>query len=396
MIIYNNVWLANLLIREEAERARKADAISTDEQKKIAEKYPVGFYTPNIFIRVGLFILTCIIVLFSGGLITLMASDMHIIDTWGYYLFLGIITYISLEAMVKSNNHYKSGVDDALMWISGGLFVAAFIIIQFKTTNDISYSRISFFMFLLALYYAMRFTDMLMTAVSLLALIVTIFLVWKDLSSWGMSTMPFLLMIVCSCFYLLSKGVIGKKNAIHYTNCLSIIQIISLLILYFAGNYLIVQSLSTTEAYGGTYGWGDTKAAKVPFAAFFWIWTISLPFVYIYLGLRKKDVILLRSGLLLVAIAVFTFRAYYHVMPVEGALCIIGAILLGLSYGVIKYLKIPKHGFTYEDLNEDNLMDKLKVESLIISETFSGTQAQNDQTRFGGGDFGGGGASGNF
>ncbi|WP_449435710.1 hypothetical protein [Pedobacter steynii] len=64
MIIYNNIWLANLLIREEAQKARKAEAISIDEQKKIADKYPVGFYTPNIFIRIGLFILTCIIVSF--------------------------------------------------------------------------------------------------------------------------------------------------------------------------------------------------------------------------------------------------------------------------------------------------------------------------------------------
>ncbi|WP_214227235.1 hypothetical protein [Pedobacter sp. B4-66] len=396
MIIYNNLWLANLLIREEAEKACKADAISIDEQKKIEDKYSVGFYTPNIFIRVGLFILTCIIVLFSGGLITLMVSDMHIVDTWGYSLFLGVITYIALELIVRSNNHYKSGVDDALMWISGGLFVAAFMIIQFNTTNEISYSRISFFIFLLALYYALRFTDMLMTAVSLLALIATIFSVWKGLSSWGMSTMPFLIMIVCSGLYLLSKGLVGKKLTIYYTNCLSVVQIISLLLLYFAGNYLIVQSLSTTEAYGGSYGWGEPTEGKVPFAAFFWIWTIAIPFVYMYLGLRKKDVILLRSGLLLIAIAVFTFRTYYNVMPIEGALCIIGAILLGISYSVIKYLKTPKHGFTYEDLNEDNLMDKLKVESLIVSETFSGTQAQNDQTRFGGGDFGGGGASGNF
>lgn len=396
MIIYNNLWLANSLIREAAEKARKADAISIDEQKKIADKYPVGFYTPNIFIRVGLFILNCIIVLFSGGLITLMVSDLHIIDTWGYSLFLGIITYIGLEIIIRNSNHYKSGVDDALMWISGGLFVAAFIIIQINTTNDFSYSRISFFIFLLALYYALRFTDMLMTTISLLALIATIFSVWKDLSSWGMLTMPFLIMIVCSCIYLLSKRSVGKRLTIYYTNCLSVVQIISLLILYFAGNYLIVQSLSTTDTYGEGYSWGDPKTAKVPFATFFWIWTIVIPFVYMYLGLRKKDVILLRSGLLLIAIAVFTFRTYYHVMPIEGALCIIGAILLGLSYGVIKYLKMPKHGFTYEDLNADNLMDKLKVESLIVSETFSGTQVQNDQTRFGGGDFGGGGSSGNF
>ncbi len=389
MIIYNNIWLANLLIREEAQKARKAEAISIDEQKKIADKYPVGFYTPNIFIRIGLFILTCIIVSFSVGLLVMMTSNLDIIDTWGFSLFIGIITYIVLEVMIKSNNHFKSGVDDALIWISAGFILTAFILLQPTINNDFPYSRISFFIFLLAFYYALRFTDMLMTAVSLIALIATVFMVWKDLFLWGMLTMPFLIMIVCSGIYFLSRRSVGKKTTIYYTNCLLVIQIISLLILYLAGNYYVVQVLSPVSS-------DITKPTPVPFGFFFWTWTILLPLVYIYSGLRKKDAIVLRTGLILVAAAAFTFRNYYRVMPIEGVLCIAGIILLGICYWVMKYLKTPKHGFTYEDLEQDNFMDKLKVESLIVSETFSGPQVPADNTRFGGGDFGGGGASGNF
>ncbi|ATP58374.1 hypothetical protein CPT03_18855 [Pedobacter ginsengisoli] len=389
MIIYNNIWLANLLIREEAQKARKAEAISIDEQKKIADKYPVGFYTPNIFIRIGLFILTCIIVSFSVGLLVMMTSNLDIIDTWGFSLFIGIITYIVLEVMIKSNNHFKSGVDDALIWISAGFILTAFILLQPTINNDFPYSRVSLFIFLLAFYYALRFTDMLMTAVSLIALIATVFMVWKDLILWGMLTMPFLIMIVCSGIYFLSRRSVGKKTTIYYNNCFLVIQIISLLILYLAGNYYVVQVLSPVSS-------DIAKPTPVPFGFFFWTWTILLPLVYIYSGLRKKDAIVLRTGLLLVAAAAFTFRNYYHVMPIEGVLCIAGIILLGICYWVMKYLKTPKHGFTYEDLEQDNFMDKLKVESLIVSETFSGPQVPADNTRFGGGDFGGGGASGNF
>nr|WP_068890185.1 hypothetical protein [Pedobacter panaciterrae] len=392
MIIYNNVWLANLLVREEAQRARKVEAISIDEQKKIDDMYPVGFYTPNIFIRIGLFILTCIIVSFSIGLFMLMVSDFKINDTWGFFLFFGIITYLALEAMVRTSNHFKSGVDDALMWISGGLLLTTFILLQADANPDFPYSRISFFVFLLALFYALRFTDMLMTAISLLALIATIFFVWKDLFSWGMSTMPFLIMLASSGLYFLSKRSVGKQLTIYYTNCLYVVQIISLLVLYLAGNYYIVQSLSPANA--GVYN--STEPQPVPFGFFFWLWTILVPFIYVTLGIKNKDTIILRTGLLLIAAAAFTFRNYYHVMPIEGGLSIVGIVLLSVCYGVIKYLKTPKYGFTYEDLEQDHFMDKIKVESLIVSETFSGTQPQSDSTRFGGGDFGGGGASGNF
>ena len=393
MIIYNNIWLANLLIREEAKKARKAEAISIEEQHKIEEKYPVGFYSPNIFIRIGLFILTCIIVSFSIGLLILMVSNTNIIDKWGFSFFIGILTYIALEVMVRKSNHFKSGVDDALMWISGGLVLTAFIILQADVSSNFSYSGISFFLCLLALYYALRFTDMLMTAISLFALIATIFFVWKDLFSWGMTTMPFLMMVVCSGIYFLSKRSVGKRTTLYYTNCLYIVQIVSLLVLYLAGNYFFVQTLSIPT---NTYGWGEFKPDPVPFGVFFWAWTILLPFIYLGLGIKNKDVIILRTGLILVAAAAFTFRNYYHLMPVEGVLSIVGILLLGICYTVMKYLKTPKHGFTYEDLEDDHFMDKLKVESLIVSETFSGPQPQGNNTRFGGGDFGGGGASGNF
>jgi hypothetical protein len=45
-----------------------------------------------------------------------------------------------------------------------------------------------------------------------------------------------------------------------------------------------------------------------------------------------------------------------------------------------------------------NLADHLKVESLIVAETFSHAPAAptNDNVKFGGGDFGGGGSSGGF
>ncbi len=123
-----------------------------------------------------------------------------------------------------------------------------------------------------------------------------------------------------------------------------------------------------------------------------------MPLVYLAIGIKKKNAVLLRTGLLLIAAAVLTFRSYYHVLPIATTLTIAGAGILGIAYAIMKYLKTPKHGFTYAEPDDANLMDHIKVESLLIAETFSAAPSApaSDGTKFGGGDFGGGGSSGGF
>ena len=125
---------------------------------------------------------------------------------------------------------------------------------------------------------------------------------------------------------------------------------------------------------------------------------MALPFVYLGFGTRKKDVILLRTGLLLIAASVITLRTYYHVLPLDAALTIGGALTLGIAYALVKYLKTPRHGFTYDEPDDTHFMDHLKVEALIVAETFAKAPAApaEDHIRFGGGDSGGGGSSGSF
>jgi hypothetical protein len=100
----------------------------------------------------------------------------------------------------------------------------------------------------------------------------------------------------------------------------------------------------------------------------------------------------------LTAAAVATFRAYYKLLPIDVMLTLLGAILLGIAYAVMKYLKTPKRGFTYAEADEADPMDRIKIESLVIAQTFSHapTPPADEGTKFGGGDFGGGGSSGDF
>jgi hypothetical protein len=389
MIAYNKVWLANLRLQAELKKDKLKGFISDAEFKVIAEKYPVGFYTPGLFARIGLFILTCVVISFGDGLLTLFFAASDLSFTFGWMFFMGMLIYIALEFMVKTRHHHRSGIDDALLFISGLLFAVGFTIL-FSHYNNVYYLPLSGAIFILNLYFTIRFADMFMTALCCFAFLAFVFFGWTKNISFGTATIPFIMMLVSGVLYGLSYVYNKQKKFADYQNCFIIIQVIFLLVLYLAGNYYVVQTLSDEIS--------SQPGRAIPFGAFFWIWTMALPFVYVGFGIRKKDVILLRTGLLLIAAAVITFRTYYHVLPLDTALTIGGALILGIAYAIMKYLKTPKHGFTYAEPDDTNFMDHLKVESLIVAETFAKAPAApaNDHIRFGGGDAGGGGSSGSF
>ena len=389
MIAYNKTWLDNLRLQMLVKKQLNKGNITNAEFNAIQEKYPVEFYTPNLFMRIGLIILTCIIVLFGSGLLTLM-TGFNAIDKAGWYLFLGVLTYVGLELMVHVKHHYRSGVDDALLFISGGMFTVGFGMMLF---HDNVALPLSFFIFALSLIFTLRFTDMLMTAIACGAFFAFIFFSWTKFMPSGLSTAPFVMMLVSGGVYWLSIINSKKERTINYENCLIVAQVVSLVVLYAAGNYYVIQTL------GSQYSDINSTGIKpVPFGGVFWVWTILLPFIYIGFGIRKKDAVLLRIGLLLIAAAVTTFRTYYHVLPLDITLTVGGAIVLIGAYAIMKYLKTPKHGFTYAEQDDSNMMDNLKVESLIVAETFAKAPVApaNDGVKFGGGDFGGGGSSDSF
>ncbi|MDB5136462.1 MAG: hypothetical protein JWP37_3065 [Mucilaginibacter sp.] len=389
MIAYNKTWLANLRLHEALEKGLKSGCIIDAEFKIIKEKYPVGFYTPTLFARVGLFILTCIVMLFIYGLIALMVSSSSMFSNPAFPFFLGLISYAGLEFMVNGNNHYRSGVDDALLFISGCLFLAG-LMMMFTGNNDTHYIGLTAIAFLISLFLTIRFADMFMSAACCIFFFSWVFFFWTKVTPSGTATVPFVMMLVSAGGYWLLYTLRNKLQFINYQNCFIVGLIICLVTLYAAGNYYIIQTLG--DELNGTNG----KA--VPFGAIFWAWTIILPFVYVGFGIKRKDAILLRTGLLLIAAAALTFRNYYHILPIDTSLTVVGAAILGIAYSVMKYLETPKHGFTYAEPDESHLMDHLKVESLIIAETFStAPSAPTDNgVKFGGGDFGGGGSSDTF
>jgi len=346
--------------------------------------FPEGTYRPNVMIRIGLFLLTCVITSFAAGLLSLIFSASDIIETPGWLIFLAVLSYAALEMVVRSRQHYQSGVDDALILTVVGLMIAA--LAMYSKDN---YLVVSAVVTVACVLLCLRFANMLMAMGANIALLSFVFFFWLRLEEIGKLTLPFVMMVVSGCVYVFSYRLYAEIKKRYYEDSIKAVQLISLFTFYLSGNYYVVQQLNAVLNGG--------KLHALPLGAFFWIWTGLVPFIYIAFGLKMKNIILLRGGLILIAAAAFTFRNYYHIMPFEALLCLVGVLLIALAYGAIKYLNTPKHGFTYLEPDEGELMDKLKVESLIVSET--APQAPGGFTHdkpFGGGNFGGGGASSNF
>lgn len=385
MIAYNKVWLDNLAAREDIEDAFHTNTLSAAEKKAAEMLYPVGFYSPNIFVRAGLFILTIIIACFSLGLLALMFLSGIEDNIAGLVLFIGLFSYGALEFFVQAKYHYRSGVDDALLWIT-----AVCLVSSLNLAVDISSSTNALVIFILATYFFLRFTDMLMAAASGLALLAVIFFNYSSMGDMARSTTPFLIMAIATAIYFGVKKMALQNSMRYYRLCSVVLEITMLIGFYAAANYYVVREVSNSM-----FGLGLNDNESIPFGWLFWIFTITIPLLYILRGLQKKDVVLLRIGLMLVAAIVFTVRYYYTVLPMEILMVLNGAIMIAISYAVTNYLTQPKNGFTSARLNNRPDKDKLNIEALLIAETFGTTEPAAD-AKFGGGSTGGGGASGEF
>lgn len=97
----------------------------------------------------------------------------------------------------------------------------------------------------------------------------------------------------------------------------------------------------------------------------------------------------------MIALSVITFKYYFSLGHYEITLTIAGAIMVGIAYACIRYLKENNTVFTYQEDITDETPGFANAEALLVAQTFS-TPVPEKGLEFGGGQFGGGGAGGNY
>ncbi|NML41811.1 hypothetical protein HHL17_31800 [Chitinophaga sp. G-6-1-13] len=388
MIAWPSVTLDNLAIQNEAAKAHRQGCISPETLEAIRTAHPVKLYLPNPITRVGLFILTTIVVCFTTGFLLLLAISGESASLRAMLIIAALLCIGALEFAISQKGSYRSGINEALLWSAVGLLCTGI----FFESHHVTENTIAIIVFGLTVLGTLRYADMASSAVAWLSFLFIIFQQAMRIPH-GVQALPFLLMALSLAAYLVTTRLEKRPALRHYADCLTLLRILSLITLYMAGNYYVVR-----ETTNSMFMLELQPGQGIPGGWIFWILTVIIPPLYIFLGIRKKDAVLLRTGIILIAMIVFTVRYYHSVMPLETAMVVGGLVLTGGAWALIRYLHTPKNGFTYAASDEPGMADRLKVESLIIAQTFTPGARSTDTnpTNFGGGSGGGGGASGDF
>jgi len=389
IIAYNIPKLEKRNVLSEARNLFKSNVLSEEQWGKIQVEFATNLYTPSFTMRVLLFIVSLI------GMSTIMGPIGLIVGDVGPsgYRFLAFLLGITLllfteKILIKDSFHYKSGVTEA--GIYAGLSFIAFALLGAESHSMLVYPVVGF---LLAAFAAIRYLNLTALVLTIGSFGWILFQVLTDIGGVAQALMPFIFMIAFGLIYWGSKKVRVKLSAEFLNDQFTIVQTISLVLFYLAGNYFVVRELSIKMM-----GLTLSEHEDIPFAFLFYGLTALLPIGITYWGIKHKSTLLIRVALLTIALSVITFKYYFSLgMPVL-TVTIAGAILVIVALILLNYLKQVRNGYTREKLL-DNKWSSPDLMAVVASQTLGGNQSSgsaSDELQFGGGKFGGAGAGGNW
>ena len=387
MIAYNKTWLEYDWIHEQLDEAFYETCIEKDELASIKKIYEKGFYTPQFLIAIGLFIVSAIVLIFSFGLMATFFPISGTNATFGIEcLFFSAAAYAGLEWIVMKK-HFRSGVDEALIWGS-----AIFLFAGINLCFEISPTHNAAIILGLSLWYTIRFLESMFTVVGFMA-ILAFMILWMEKGGESIKALiPAATIVVSLFFFFLMSWLRNQEKLKFYRKCFMMVEIAALFCIYVASNYYVVTELGPKYLHLNPGGAGQINVAQI-----YWPLTVGIPVFYILIGIFRKEAIPLRVGVICLALAILTIRRYYHLMPIEILLVIGGAILVIISYSLLKWLRVPRRGFHLHEGFRQKSKPKRQMESILIGQLL-GTQksASSESKTFGGGTGGGSGAEGSY
>jgi hypothetical protein len=234
---------------------------------------------------------------------------------------------------------------------------------------------------------AIRYADLIATICSVGSFAGLIFLEMYKIGGVAQNLIPFAFLIIFTVGFFITRKFKSTKALAHWEDCLILVEVLCLLLVYVAGNYFVVRELSVhmLDLY-------LEEGQDIPFAFIFYGLTIIIPAAYLFFGIRNKDIILLRVSLLVLAFSVFTFKYYFSLGHPEISLTLAGIIMTSIAMGLFRYLRTPKHGFTRENLLGEKWAGA-NPEAFVISQTLGGNIATEGPQAGSGGHSSGGGSS---
>lgn len=376
---YNETWVQNLDVQRVTQSWKDKNLITTAQFEQVKTEFPESFYRPGIFVKIGLFLFTLVAGSFFTGFISLFFLDGGGEKSFAVLSILcSVCFFFVLEYFIKDRKLFHSGIDNALLYMAtGAALIPIFIIFE-----DLKIWQYCVFILIIHVFVCLRYADIFTTLIG----VIVLYAFFANLMvgfPLGKALLPFAMMIISGIIYSLNR----KKQDVYYRDSQTVIEIVALVVFYLGGNYYVVREGNALLA-----DLLSPVAPQIPFSTLFYLLTAAIPLLYVALGLKNKDRVLLIIGLLITAFSCFTYRYYFDIIPVEVLLSVAGALLIGLAGFCIHYFKTPRFGLTDEKLEKRNLAN---LEAMLIAHQFGQAPAEKN-LEFGGGDFGGGGAGNDY
>lgn len=392
-------WAFHTALRNRATRWHRQQLLGNEQLTAIEAAYLLDYYQPAWPLRVALFIFAWLGLVMAAGLSFLMTGN----SVFAAGVLFCAACFGGLELLIRERRFYHAGADNALLY--SGLGAASALVVYvfteylgadshyynlYSSSFDNVYRAIPLVLVLALLLAAvLRYADAVVAAVAFFATLLLVAILSLQ-TALGTALLPFLIMATAGGTLVLqlhlSHRLFGTKLADYYASCLLMLKTLSLAMFYLGGNYLVVRE-------GNAALHDFSNAVQVPFAVIFYVLTAGIPLLYIVLGLRWADRPTLLVGLLALAFSIFTLRHYRTLMPPEVAAVAAGVLLTVLAGTLLRALRPARFGLT--SLPDDE-PQHFNLENLIQAQTahVPGTPAAGFE--FGGGQSGGGGATGQF
>lgn len=388
MTAYDKEELDDLILIEEAASLYSAGFIDKNQKDRIKSELTAFRMQNNILVRLGFFLLGSFLYLSICGAISLLGlSGEQFFFSICCYIF-ALVGFVGAE-LLANMKYYRHGLDDAFVLgsiLNLGIAVAI-------TTEGYELIIAIFVAFKSFLLYR-RYLNLPALLVFCVASAAVLFFGLLELGEIGKMILPFVTLLFSAGFYFFTKKNIQKLTETYHYNGLLFANSFCLILFYLSCNYLVVRELSVTLM--------DNPIAEgkdIPFAFFFYAFTLIVPLVYLVQALKTKDRILLWISFLAIGFSIYTIRFYHSVLPIEIALTLGGIVLFAIAYFSIKKLKDKESDLTFKPdrLNSSNPF--LNMETLIVASTFGvkpEAKPEDSPMDFGGGGFSGGGSEGTF
>ncbi|SHI30923.1 hypothetical protein SAMN02745146_0475 [Hymenobacter daecheongensis DSM 21074] len=394
---YPTAWPYAEAVQKLARRWQRQQLISAPQMEAIKAAYPLSYYRPHVFIRVGLFVFTLFGCCAAAGLIPGLLGFQNF-----NFILLALLcaggSLLLLEHLIRESQLYHSGSDNALLYFSlTCLIFAVFYAVGEATPAPYraSFSLTNPFLLLallptlgLLMAAVIRYADRWVAAVTYCTYLLLVAGFLLQFAA-GRLVLSFAIMLASAAAYALVLRLARRPDYLYYKPCFDLLKALALITFYLGGNYLVVREGNAALS-------ALTVSRQVPFAPLFHFFTAGIPLLYIVVGLRRPHRTWLIVGLLALAFSLYTLRFYRALLPPEIAATLAGAVLISLTVWAFRYLRTPRHGLSAAAEGDENKDSLLNLESLVVAQTAHAPTPQPRGFEFGGGSSGGGGADGKY